>query len=78
MIQIKIAGLAAALVLTSLATASADLGSCLATCSNGGPGYQGFTSSLQECCAHFNEICGAWGTAIWSPLEGPAYECPQA
>lgn len=74
----RIFGLTAVIVLTSLATAEAEQGQCLATCSNGGPGYQGITTTYYECCMYFNEICGAWGTGTWSPIDGPPYQCPQA
>lgn len=75
----KIVGLATVLVLTSLATATGSQPElCVATCSNGGPGYQGPADSYWECCGYFNEICGAWGTGLWIPIDGPMVECPRA
>lgn len=73
----KIVGLAAVLVLTSLATVEAShLEYCLATCSNGGPGYQGGAPSYYDCCTYFNMYCGSNGTAYWIPIDGPMVQCP--
>lgn len=72
----KIVGLAIVVVLTSLAAAEANQGFCLATCSNGGPGYQGGTASYYDCCVQFNMTCGSNGTAYWAPVDGPAVYCP--
>lgn len=73
----KIVGLAAVVVLTTLATASAQQWElCVATCSNGGPGYQGGARSYWECCSFFATYCNSYGTAYWIPVDGPTVECP--
>jgi hypothetical protein len=75
----KILGLAAVLVLTSLTTAKANQGGqCIVDCSNSTMAYQGMTPSYRDCCGYFYDLCGAWGTATWTPWEGPAYQCDQA
>ena len=71
----RILGLAAVLVLTMLTTASAAPYDCVVQCLDGSS-WQGTTSTLQECCAQFNALCGSYGSATWERPTGGLRPCP--
>ena len=70
----KIVGLALALVLTALSTASADSHLCSIRCSSGAS-YNIYTSSHSACCDLFGNYCGFYGSANWQNGNGDGMWC---